>query len=293
MKKSKENWAFSLIISLVNAKESVYKQSLYLLFAFNSIFFIPFSFQVSAQDLNMEIKHQLFPGSKQKDVKYSFASIYVEHTISLSDHTKLHGVLFPSKSSKGLIFYLHGSNDDVSTWGMISNIYTQHNYDLFIIDYRGYGKSEGEFQTEEQWYQDLQEVYDYLKKSYKEENIIILGQSLGTAAASFLGAKNNPKLVILQAPFYNMVDWILSLGIKDDLNDLKFEFANNQRIKQIKAPIYIFHGDDDKAVSLKSSLKLRKLFKKIDRLYILKNEGHNDFTKNKDYLIQLSEILRN
>lgn len=258
-----------------------------------SILLMHITYHVSAQNLDAEIQSQLFPGTKPIEKEYTFSEKFSEKIINLSDHTKLNGVLFPANNAKGLIFYLHGSNDDISTWGKISNVYTSNNYDLFIIDYRGYGKSEGKFQSENLWYQDMQEVYDYLKKDYKEENIIILGQSLGTAAASFLGVKNNPKLVILQAPFYNMKDWSMSLDPNLDTTHLNFQLANDQHLKKIKAPVYIFHGDKDEAVNYKSSIKLQKFFKKDDKLYILKNEGHNDFSKNTDYLKYLSRILNN
>ena len=263
----------------------------YLLAAVFNVILLHMNFIGLAQDLNTEIKNQLFPGTKPTESTYTFPEKFLEKTIPLADNTKLNGVLFPAKNSKGLIFYLHGSNDDISTWGKIAPLYTSINYDLFIIDYRGYGKSEGTFQDEDLWYQDIQEVYNYLKIAYNENSIIILGQSLGTAAASFLGARNTPRMVILQAPFYNMKEWLLSLDPNADPSQLNFQFPNNENLTKIKAPVYIFHGDNDQAVDFKFSLKLKKLFKEKDRLFILKNEGHNDFSKNKDYRRILADIL--
>jgi esterase/lipase len=54
-------------------------------------------------------------------------------------------------------------------------------------------------------------MYDTLKAKYSENRIVVIGQSIGSGAASFLGAHNQPKMVILQAPYYSIADWIHQL----------------------------------------------------------------------------------
>jgi len=246
---------------------------------------------IDIHELEQEIKSQLFPGTQSKSIKYDFNTNFEELNIKTKDSIHLNCLLFKAENSKGVILYLHGSNDDLFTWGKIANNYLNYNYDVFMVDYRGYGKSEGQFISENIWYEDMQTVYDYIKSRYKEEDIIILGHSLGTAAASNLAVNNNPKLIILQAPFYNLSDWSNNLDPTLGNLQLELKLENNQNIKQIHAPIIIFHGDKDNAVYLGSSLKLKELFKKSDRLIILKNEGHNNFVENKQYLKNIKRIL--
>src|SRR5690606_9118957 len=104
-------------------------------------------------------------------------------------------------------FYLHGSNNALDTWGNIAPIYTAKEYDVFMLDYRGYGKSQGKVTDEYTLYRDIQIVYDKLMETYSENQIIVLGQSMGTALASYIAANNHPSLLILQAPYYNIKDW--------------------------------------------------------------------------------------
>ena len=80
--------------------------------------------------------------------------------------------LFKINNSKGVIFYLHGNGNSLEKFGKLAPIYTNLEYDIFMTDYRGYGKSEGALSDENQLFEDNQFLYNELKKSYKEENII-------------------------------------------------------------------------------------------------------------------------
>ena len=89
-----------------------------------------------------------FPGDKlAKNHQYNFPVQFKEITITTSDSAHLSGILFSADSSKGVILYLHGNTGALDKWGNISKIYTNLHYDLFMLDYRGYGKSEGTTQS--------------------------------------------------------------------------------------------------------------------------------------------------
>ncbi|MGJ1405761.1 alpha/beta hydrolase [Sphingobacterium siyangense] len=241
---------------------------------------------------NEILEEQLFPGKKLQDSTFSFQGKFEEQFITTADHVKLHGILFKADKSKGLIFYLHGSNGAVDTWGKIANIYTDNGYDLFMLDYRGYGKSEGKVTNEELLYRDLQTVYDKLTQQYREDHIIIIGQSMGTALASTIASHNSPKMLILQAPYYSFQDWTQHIAPEFDTSGIPFYFDNAAALQKVKCRTIIFHGDQDNAVYFDSSIKLSNFFKKQDKLIRLAKEGHNDFSKNKDYLHAIAELLR-
>jgi len=241
---------------------------------------------------NEVLEEQLFPGKKIQDSSFNFKGIFDEIFILTADSIKLHGLLFKAASSKGLIFYLHGSNGALDTWGKIANIYTDNGYDLFMLDYRGYGKSEGKVTSEETLYSDLQTVYDQLTQHYPEDHMILIGQSIGTALASTIASYNNPKMLILQAPYYNFKDWTNHVAPELDTTGIPYHFNNAAALQKVKCQTIIFHGDEDNAVYFGSSVKLSKFFKKHDKLIRLRHEGHNDFSKNKDYLRAINELLR-
>ena len=73
---------------------------------------------------------------------------------------------------------------------------------------------------------------------------------------------------------------------------MNFQFRTFEFLPKIKASVIIFHGDTDHAIYYGSSQKLGASFKKGDKLYTLKGEGHNDFINNPDYLARMKIILQ-
>ena len=78
--------------------------------------------------------------------------------------TILSGVLFKAVKPKGLVFYLHGNGGAITTCVNAAQTYTNINYDCFVLDYRGFGKSEGEIISQNQFYSDVEIAYDSLCK---------------------------------------------------------------------------------------------------------------------------------
>lgn len=232
-----------------------------------------------------------FPKKLSKNYIFKFDAKFEERTIQTSDKTNLNGLLFKSDSAKGLVFYLHGNAGALDTWGDISKVYTDLNYDLFVLDYRGFGKSEGEISSEEQLHSDLQTTYNSLKIKYPENKIIIIGYSIGSGPAAILASNNNPKILILQAPYYSLIDMMHQKYpfVPDFL--LKYKFETYNFIQKIKAPIIVFHGNADEVIYYGSSIKLKPLFKQKDRLITLMGQGHGAINDNPEYLSELKLIL--
>jgi pimeloyl-ACP methyl ester carboxylesterase len=204
----------------------------------------------------------------------------------------LSGVLFHAGSSRGVILYLHGNNDALDKWGGMSHVYTDLHYDLFMLDYRGYGKSEGQIANESQLYSDVQDAYNYLRSIYDERKIIVLGYSIGTGPAAFLAANNHPKELILQAPYFSLPDAISHLRPSFDTTKIAFHFNTWQFVKQTTSRVIIFHGDQDKMFYYGSSEKLSAFFKPGDELITLKGAGHGFMDQNPVYLDSLKRILQ-
>lgn len=232
-----------------------------------------------------------FPATLSKEYTFQFQQAFEELFIPAADGTKLHGILFKTKAPKGLIFYLHGNGGAIDSWGGIAQTYTRLGYDLFILDYRGYGKSEGTIQNEKQFYGDVQYAYNKLKEFYAEECITIIGYSIGTGAAAMLAASNKPVRLILQAPYYSLKDIVSHLYPYLPTAILKYKFETFRFIKKVQAPIVIFHGTKDEVIYFGSSLKLKKLLKSDDVLIPLEEQGHNGITENFQYQLKLQNIL--
>jgi pimeloyl-ACP methyl ester carboxylesterase len=227
-----------------------------------------------------------------KDYKYNFDQTNEEVFIKTNTGEKLNALLFRADSSKGVILYLHGNGGSLEGWGQNAEVYTKLHYDILMLDYRGYGKSEGQIKSEEQFYNDVQNVYDWLQSRYDENKIIVLGYSIGTASAAMLADHNHPKMLILQAPYYNLIDMMHHYYPFIPKFLLKYKFKTNDFLKRVKAPIVIFHGDNDEVIYYGSSLKLKELLKPHDTLIILHGQGHNRMSDNGDYLNSLEKLLR-
>jgi pimeloyl-ACP methyl ester carboxylesterase len=258
------------------------------------LFILAFNFcsaQVQTDPTQKQVKF-FFPGAKlAQDYIYNFPVKFNEIGIRCKDSTLLNALLFKSDSSKGVIFYLHGNTDALDKWGHISKTYTDLHYDLFMLDYRGYGKSGGLIKSEAELYSDVQQAYDYLKLAYSEDKIIVLGYSIGTGPAAFLAANNHPKKLILQAPFYSLADAVHHLRPSFDTLKIAFCFNNWQFLKRTTVPVVIFHGDQDKMFYYGSSEKLKAFFKPGDELITLKGAGHAFMDRNPVYLDSLKNIL--
>lgn len=246
---------------------------------------------LSTEDWAHLLTEQLFPGEKTDSAIFQFDVPFEEKFVNVNENVALHSLLFKAKNTKGVIFYLHGSNNALDTWGKIAPIYTANEYDVFMLDYRGYGKSQGKVTDEDSLYQDIQIVYDKLRETYSENQIIVLGQSMGTSLASYIAAKNNPNLLILQAPYYNLRDWTNDVAPELDTTNIPYRFDNASFLKRVKCPVIIFHGNRDTAVYYGSSVKLSKLLKATDQFITLQDESHNDFSKNEAYLSSIKLIL--
>lgn len=232
-----------------------------------------------------------FPEKLTADYKFTFAQKFEELSFNTKDNTKLNSILFKADSSKGLIFYLHGNAGSLKSWGEVAKTYTDLHYDLFMLDYRCYGKSEGSISSQEQLYSDVQLVYDSLKAKYSEDKIIVLGYSIGTGPAAKLASSNSPKLLILQAPYYSLTDMMKHTYPIIPTFLLKYKFSTYEYIKECKMPIVIFHGDKDEVIYYRSSLKLKEHFKINDIVITLFEQGHNGMSDNPQYLTEIEKIL--
>lgn len=232
-----------------------------------------------------------FPQKLEKTYPFDFEQPFEEMNIKTKDDKWLNGLLFKANTSKGLIFYLHGNAGSLSSWGHVAKTYTDLHYDIFILDYRSYGKSEGKISSENQLHEDNQLVYNELKKIYDESKIIVLGYSIGTGLASKLASTNNPKTLILQAPYYNLTDMMKQNFSFIPTFILRYKFETNQYLEKCKMPIFIFHGDQDEVIYYGSSLKLKNDLKEKISLITLHGQGHNGMTDNEHYKMELMKIL--
>ena len=127
-----------------------------------------------------------------------------EYNLETRDGAVINALLFkPKGESKGIVFYLKGNSKSIKGWGKFAVDFTRHNYNVLMVDYRGFGKSTGR-RSQKAIKRDLQEVYNKLKERTPEDRIILYGRSLGSGFAAKLASINNPRLLVLDAPYYSL-----------------------------------------------------------------------------------------
>ncbi len=222
---------------------------------------------------------------------FRFNEPFQEFPVQVNGGTVLSGLLFKASQSKGLIFYLHGNAGSLQGWGDVARTYLALHYDVFLLDYRGYGKSGGTITSESELFEDVQVAYDRMKARYPEQKIVVLGYSIGTGMAVKVASANHPGMLILQAPYYSLADMTRQLYPFIPGIVLKYQFRNDLHIRNCAMPIVIFHGDRDNVIDCRSSIRLKALEKTADTLILLKGQGHNGMTENHEYLKEIERIL--
>lgn len=227
---------------------------------------------------------------------FNFKHKYEEVFLPTSEEGEIHGLHFTRPESKGVIYFLHGNSRNLDFHGHREEMFVEGGYDFFSIDYRGFGKSSKGFK--ESWLlEDAMVGYEYLKEQYPEDKIIVVGHSLGSAMATYVCANTHPKALILEAPFYSMIEaahftkpflptWVITIICK-------YPLRTNQWIANVKSPIHIFHGTVDKVVPYEQG---KMLFEECPKngdvsFYTLDNWGHDDLHEHDNYQSQIWDIL--
>lgn len=227
-----------------------------------------------------------------EDYAFEFDRNFEEVNLKTTDAFNINALHFKVKQPKGVVLYFHGNSGSLKGWGEVTRYFTDLNYDTVVMDYRGFGKSTGEF-DEELMYADAQLCYDYLKKQYSEDKIIAYGKSLGTTFATKVAADNSPQQLILEVPFYNLASAGKHRFPFAPVFLLKYKFMTNELIKRVTCPITFFHGTDDWITPYDDSKELFEEVNITDKKFIsIEGGSHNNLLQFDEYHIQLKELLK-
>ena len=224
------------------------------------------------------------------DYRFQFDQPFQEVWIPVQG-ASLHALHFKQPNPRGVVFFLHGNAGNLVSWTTGVDFYRRVNYDLFIVDYRGYGKSTGHIENEAQLHADARAAYDAMAPLYRDKPIVIYGRSLGTALAASLARDVQPRLLVLVSPFSSLAasaahaypwapGWVL-----------KYPLRTDAIIGDIKSPILLIHGSEDKLIPLAHSERLKALARSPVELLVVPGAGHSDIHKFPVYLDGLAARL--
>ncbi|MDQ6756453.1 MAG: lysophospholipase, partial [Bacteroidota bacterium] len=142
------------------------------------------------------------PEKLKQDFLYKYDVPFKELFFDVAPGVKINGLHFYVKDPHGLILYFHGNTRSIKGWAKYAKDFYRYNYDVVLVDYRGFGKSTGR-RSEKDLLNDVQVIYEKLAGQYSEQHIIVYGRSLGSGFAAKVASDNKPRYLILDAPYYN------------------------------------------------------------------------------------------
>lgn len=207
-----------------------------------------------------------------KDAGAEYSDVYFK----TNDGVTLNGWFVPRAGSSAYLLFCHGNAGNISHRIEIIDIFSKMGMNVFIFDYRGYGRSQGS-PSEKGLYRDAAAAYDYLiSKGAAKEKIVIYGESLGGAAAIDLAAGLSAGALITEGAFTSAAD---VAGEVYPFLPLKFivsaRYDNITKIKNVKIPKLITHSRDDEIIPYRHGERLFGSASQPKEFFQLRG-GHND-----------------
>ena len=204
---------------------------------------------------------------------------YENAFLDTADGAKLHGWFLPAEKEKGVLLFLHGNAGNIGGRLFKAKGWIERGFSVFLIDYRSYGKSEGEIKHQDDIYRDAETAFNWLmkEKKYSLPQIILYGESIGTAPAVKLASEHKVWAVILEAPFTSFLDLVkVHYPFAPPVMLKDFIFSNIDRIADIKAPLFILHGTHDEICPFLGADLLMEKAPDPKELYVIQHGQHND-----------------
>jgi len=182
---------------------------------------------------------------------YAFAQPFKEMNLNYDAETNLNIVQFKAMDrpvdspALGVVLFFHGASGNAGDYAGVSKEATAKGYEMWMMDYPGFGKSTGPM-NERRLYELALTFYKLARSRWKPSQIVLYGQSFGTGIAAQLASVRNCKRLILQDAYYSMTSvfrrylFLYPLGG----NMLHYHLPTNEYLPVVTDPITIIGGDD-------------------------------------------------
>lgn len=229
------------------------------------------------------------------DLGMPFEEVY----FPAADGTQLHGWFIPGRGDDTLVWF-HGNAGNISNRVYNIMLLYQHvGANVFIFDYRGYGRSEGK-PSEKGLYSDGEGALEYLRSrdDIDYDRLALFGRSLGGCVVAELAMRHRVKAVIIESSFTS-VDAMahhnrpaIAFFIPSRLL-VKSRFESLAKMPRIHSPVMIVHGDRDITVPIRMGRELFDAANEPKRFYEIKGATHDDthIVGGENYFEALREFI--
>ena len=229
-----------------------------------------------------------FPSKGIGDTPGTIGLDYEDVYLVTDDKIKIHGWYVHNPDAKATLLFFHGNAGNISHRIESISIFYDIGLSVFIIDYRGYGKSDGR-PSEYGTYQDAMAAWDYLvdERKLHPDEIIVFGRSLGGAVAASLAAKIMPAAVILESTFtsikelgkyyypYLPVSWIS-----------RIHYPVDKQITSFSCPVLIIHSHQDELIPVRFGQRLFQNAPEPKMFLSISGDHNSGFLFSKDIYVK-------
>jgi uncharacterized protein len=190
----------------------------------------------------------------------------------------------------GVVFYLHGNAGHLQSWFVNTDLYRRANLDLFMLDYRGFGKSSAHIESEAQLHADVRAAWVHIAAKYEGRHRVFVGRSLGTGLAATLAVEVQPELTLLISPYQSIASLAGEIYPWVPGALLRYPLRTDLVLPGIEGPVLLLHGDRDATIPVEHSRRLLAAVPTA-RLAVIEGAGHNDLQAFDAYRQALTEAL--
>ena len=231
------------------------------------------------------------PEKLHKDFAYKYDAPFKELNFEIEKGVTINGLHFHVKEPKGLILYFHGNTRSIKGWAKYAKDFFRYQYDVVLVDYRGFGKSTGK-RSEKEMLNDMQFVYDTLTVQVPEQHMIIYGRSMGSGFASKIASDNKPRYLILDAPYFSFKKVAERfMPMLPHRLTLRFHLRTDKWIQHVSCHTYILHGTKDWLIPIRHSEQLQALNPRKITLIRIVGGRHNNLPTFHEYHNFIRDIL--
>lgn len=232
------------------------------------------------------------PEKLQQDFQFKYDIPFREYFFDIEPGVRINALHFFRESPKGLLLYFHGNTKSIKGWAKYARDFYRYDYDVVLVDYRGFGKSTGK-RSEQKMLSDMQFVYDKLQAQYTEDHLIVYGRSMGSGFATKLACDNHPRYLILDSPYFNFLKVIERfLPMLPVRIVLRFQLRTDKWLPDVQCHTYIIHGTKDRLIPIRHSEKLQKINPKKITLIRIVGGRHNNLPSFDEYHNFIRDILK-
>ena len=209
------------------------------------------------------------------------------------DGTKIHTLYFRGKEASGLILYFHGNAGNLASWGGVGEeLVERTGWDVWMVDYPGYGKSGGMITSEDQLHDIALALYS-AGNATGHTKIAAMGRSIGSGLALKLASQMPLQGLVLETPYYSLArlakekfPWVPGFL-------LRYPIRSYEWMPKVTAPVLFLHGREDEIIPYAHSEDLLKLAPEGKAKLVTFERGrHNDLSSHEPYWQAVAEFFK-